>query len=344
MFGKSKQQDASSGDAAKSPRSVNFEISIADLARRSEKRAWMVTSAAIVMSLILAGGYFYMLPLKKIEPYMIMADAYSGSAYVTKLEGDYNFRNLSTQEAVQKSYVARYVMARESFDFDVTRRDWDVVHLMSERNVSDSFSRMHDSANPQAPARLFGRDRALRVKVQSIRPEANPRQSGEETIYTFAAEYQRSIYEKRTGQERMLDNKTALIEFVFKNNLGMTDAQRYDNPLGFRVISYRVDNDASGAFPVAPPPTTLLPSDPNALTAPGQLPVQALPGQVAPGQLAPGQVAPGQVAPGQVPQGQIAPGQVAPGQVAPGQALPAQPAVAQPAVAQPAPAQPAGIR
>ncbi len=57
-------------------RAVNFEVSIADLARRSERRARMVAMSAVVMSLILAGGYFYMLPLKQKVPYLVMADAY----------------------------------------------------------------------------------------------------------------------------------------------------------------------------------------------------------------------------------------------------------------------------
>lgn len=57
-------------------KSVNFEVTIADIARRSERRAWLVAFSAILMSLILAGGYFYFLPLKEKIPYLVMADAY----------------------------------------------------------------------------------------------------------------------------------------------------------------------------------------------------------------------------------------------------------------------------
>ena len=69
-------------------RSVNFETTIADLARRSERRAWGVASGAIVMSLILAGGYFYMLPLKEKVPFLVMADAYTGTSTVARLTDD----------------------------------------------------------------------------------------------------------------------------------------------------------------------------------------------------------------------------------------------------------------
>jgi type IV secretion system protein VirB8 len=325
MFGKNKQ-DAPKSDAAKSPKSVNFEISIADLARRSEKRAWMVTGAAIVMSLILAGGYFYMLPLKKIEPYMIMADPYSGAAYVSKLQGDYNFKTLTTQEAVQRSNLVHYIVARESFDFDITRnRDWDMVHLMSEGGVALSYTQMHASDNPQAPARLFGRDRSLRIKVTNARPNGTRTGSSPESpIYMYEATFQRTIYDKRTDQESLLDTKRAMVEFEYKN-LALNDAQRYDNPLGFRVVAYRVDGDGSETQPIAPPSANPPPVDPYAV--PGAVPAPA--GGV-PGQLPPGGAVPGQALPGQALPGQAVPSQAVPGQAVPGQAPPAQPQPGQP--------------
>ena len=63
-------------------KAVNFEITIADIARRSERRAWFVASGAILLSLVLAAGYFYMLPLKEKVPYLVMADAYTGTSTV----------------------------------------------------------------------------------------------------------------------------------------------------------------------------------------------------------------------------------------------------------------------
>jgi type IV secretion system protein VirB8 len=304
MFGKSKQ-DASKGDGGNAPKSVNFEISIADIARRSEKRAWIIAMVSILMSLILAGGYFYMLPLKKIEPYMIMADAYTGNLSVAKLEGDYAFKSLTTQEAIQKSNVTHYIVARESFDFVTTRdRDWQLVNLMSEGTVQQSYIALHDVNSPQAPATVFGRERTLRVEILSI--TLRSRGTAEKPIYEASVRFQRNITDKRTGLTRLLDNKTATLEFIYNNNLGMTDKQRIDNPLGFRVISYRVDSDATDA-PVVAPPTNVLPPDPTAQFGVGQSPGQALPGQVLPGQPLVGQDVPNQAVPSPPASGQQVP-------------------------------------
>ena len=97
-------------------RSVNFELTIADQARRSERRAWWVAFSAVGMSLILAGGYFYMLPLKQKVPYLVMADAYTGTATVAHLTGNFGPNGITTSEAINRSNVAHFVLARESYD------------------------------------------------------------------------------------------------------------------------------------------------------------------------------------------------------------------------------------
>ena len=121
-------------------KSVNFEVTVADLAKRSERRAWWVAGSSLVMSLILAGGYFYMLPLKEKIPYMVMADAYTGTATVARLTDDFTNRQISTSEAINRSNVAHFVLARESFDVaTMTLRDWGTVLVMSSPDVAQAF-------------------------------------------------------------------------------------------------------------------------------------------------------------------------------------------------------------
>src|ERR1051325_9471122 len=92
-------------------KSVKLEATGADLATRSERRAWWVAGFCVVMSLILAGGYFYMLPLKEKIPYMVMADAYTGTATVARLTEDFTNRQISTTEAINSTNAAHFVLA-----------------------------------------------------------------------------------------------------------------------------------------------------------------------------------------------------------------------------------------
>lgn len=68
--------------------------------------------------------------------------------------------------------------------------------------------------------------------------------------------------------------------FRYNGNVVMKDDLRVQNPLGFQVTDYRVDNDYA-AIPA--PPTSAIQQTPAATTGqqvvPGQAPAQQVPGQ-----------------------------------------------------------------
>lgn len=228
-------------------KSVNFELTIADLAKRSERRAWMVAFGAIGMSLILAGGYFYMLPLKQKVPYLVMADAYAGTSTVARLTDDVTQHRISTSEAINRSNVAHFVLARESYDLALLNLgDWTTVQTMSSPGVSAAYTRLYSSTNPDGLYKKYGKDTAIRIKLLSIvltggGPGMTPKGA--------TVRFQRSLYDKRTGNTQLLDNKIATMSFTYKANLDMDDQSRIQNPLGFWVTEYRVDDDYSSAPP-----------------------------------------------------------------------------------------------
>lgn len=232
-------------------RSVNFELTIADIAKRSERRAWWVAFTAIALALILAGGYFYMLPLKQKVPYLIMADAYTGTATVARLDGDFAMRGVTTREAVNRSNVAHFMLARESYDMTlVNLRDWKTVQTMASPGVKAEYTAMFSSNNPGSWVKQYGQDQSIRVKLLSIQligggPGVTPRGA--------TVRFQRSLFNKSNGATRPLDNKIATIEFTYKQNLEMDDQNRIENPLGFWVTSYRVDDDYATAPPAEIP-------------------------------------------------------------------------------------------
>ena len=240
-------------------KSVNFEISIADIARRSERRAWMVAFCAIGMSLILAGGYFYMLPLKQKVPYLVMADAYTGTATVAHLVGNFGPHGITANEAINRSNVAHFVLARESYDLAMLNLgDWKTVQTMASPGVKAAYMAEYSSQNPDSLFKQYGKDRAIRIRLLSIvlldsGPGRPPRGA--------TVRFQRSLYDKGTGATHPMDNKIATLEFTYKPNLEMDDQSRIETPLGFWVTSYRVDNDYASAPPpevaAAPVPTTV---------------------------------------------------------------------------------------
>ena len=232
-------------------RSVSFELTIADLARSSERRAWRVAFSAVVVALILLGGYFYMLPLKEKVPYVIMADAYTGTSSVARLTEDFTNRQITTSEAINKSNVAHYIMARESYDSSPAayQNGWITSIVMSSAKIASAYkSQILSTTNPDSPSKLYGKDSSLQINILSISLHGD---GVGQSPKSASVRFQRSVYDKSNGSTKPLDSKIATLEFVYMPDLRMDDQYRIQNPLGFQVTDYRVDNDYESPAPVA---------------------------------------------------------------------------------------------
>lgn len=260
-FGKKK---ASAAIDAAANKAANFEITVADLARRSEKRAWWVAGLSLLLTLAMAGILAYMVPLKKEVPYLVMVDPYAGIARLARVSGDDGFQSVIAKEAINRANIASYVLARESYDSGlVNERDYRTVYTMSEPDVWSAYNASRDARNPDSPGALYGARTAIRVKITSVTP-LGAKPGKPPTGATVR--YQRQLYDKSNGATRTLDSRIATMEFTYRPELKMDrEDDNMVNPLRFRVTNYRSDLDsatpapaeyqvATPAQPVAPVP------------------------------------------------------------------------------------------
>lgn len=261
-FGKKKASpaiDAAVGKAA------NFEITVADLARRSERRAWWVAGLSLLLTLAMAGILAYMVPLKKEVPYLVMVDPYAGIARLARVSGDDGYQSVIAREAISRANIASYILARESYDSGlVNERDYRTVYTMSEPDVWGAYSASRDARNPESPAAMYGARTAIRVKISSVTP-LGAKPGKPPTGATVR--YQRQLYDKSNGATRMLDSRIATMEFAYRPELKMDrEDDNMVNPLRFRIVNYRSDLDTAtpvpAEFPVAVPATTAAPASP----------------------------------------------------------------------------------
>ena len=254
MFGKRKPGNASGAALGQAVgRAVDYEVTLADMARRSERRAWQVAAAALLVALGLVAGLACLLPLKEKVPFLVMADAYAGTASVARLAGDFGQQSITASEAINRSNVAQYVLARESYDFQLMGlRDWQLVFLMSDKPVAQAQQARYAKNNPQSPLQLYGKDKALRVRILSITPLAVRADGG---FRGASVRIQRSLLDKPSGASSHLDNQLVTLRFEYRTDLAMSEDERVLNPLGFWVTDYRVDTDHAGSvpLPVEPP-------------------------------------------------------------------------------------------
>lgn len=243
MFGKSKKDTANVQRTVSA--SASFEVTIGELARKSERRAWFVAFASLLMSLILAGGYYYMLPLKEKVPYVVMSDPFSGTASVAALRDDPFYRSTIANETLARANVANYVTARESFDAELLKaRDWNQVNVMSSGDQQRAFASMLAENNPSSPAKFVRANQALRVQISSITGIYEAGRMAGATV-----RIQRNLYDRTSGAMEPIDRRLITLAFSYNPRLNLNERHRWLNPLGFVVTQYRSDLDLSATGP-----------------------------------------------------------------------------------------------
>lgn len=237
----------------------DFETSLMDQMRRSERRAWRVAMGSGALSVLLAGGYALVMPLKEQVPYLVLADPYRGTSSVARLDaGD---STLSASEALNKSHVAHFVIARESYDWELlNRRDKRVVHAMATGSALKEYQALYTPGHPDNPDTLHGKAASVRVKILStVLTWGDASKDNDQLRSPIAASvrFERWLFDKATGQSRLLDTRLATMKIGYDPHLQMNEDGRIENPLGFRVHSYRVDPEAISAAPASVPATAI---------------------------------------------------------------------------------------
>lgn len=223
-------------------RSVNFEATKELMTRTSERRAWIVAASSVLLSLILAAGYFFVMPLKEKVPYLVTVDPYTGTSALARLIGNFDDMTITTNEAVNKANISNFITAYEAYDWDLwNTRDGLVVYAMAAGEVLKDYERLYDD-KIKSPTIVLGREKRQFVRIKSLvltQKNNNGFPAG------ATARLDRFIIDK-TAQSAMTSKSFIVtLAFEYKSNLQMPEEMRVHNPLGFRVTAYRVDPDSS---------------------------------------------------------------------------------------------------
>lgn len=211
--------------------SADFEKSKVEAALASAKTFKRFGMAGLALAGLAVGAVMGLTPLKEVDPFTIKVDSNTGAAEViTSIKN----KDMTYDEVTNKYWLAEYVRYRESYDWNTIQATYDATNLMSAHDVQTEFKALYNS--PMAPHKVLKQNAKVIAKVNSI---------------AFVGNMAQVRFEKRvmptSGQsanpmppEKMI----ATIAFEFKAT-PMKEADRLINPLGFQVISYRVDPESA---------------------------------------------------------------------------------------------------
>jgi type IV secretion system protein VirB8 len=204
----------------------------------SRNRAWLLSFFCMGATLLALLSLVLLLPLKTFAPYVVTVDKSTGYVEVTK--GLYDGA-ITPDDAVTESNLVRYVGTREAYNPSVLRENYNQVTLMSAGKALEEYRRLWDGKNPDNPSVRMGTSGTVAIHIKSV-AFLNER--------TAEVRFQR---EYRAVDRTSLSDWNAIIDFQYVNK-PMKMEERFQNPLGFQVLSYRINPET----PELPAPTHAL--------------------------------------------------------------------------------------
>ena len=199
-----------------------------------ERNRWFLgTMVAGSVAIAALSAIWVLLPLQKLVPMAVTIDSRSG--LVTALEYGRSVAELTQKEAVQRSDVAKYVVARETYDPVDLATSAKTVRVMSDANVLRQYEDDISQFNESSAVRRYVAKLRRRVEITTVVPLTDS-PNAYQVRYVLSEEYPGS---QTQAVERPY---VSTVSFRYSER-PLSNEDRILNPLNFRATGYRRDQE-----------------------------------------------------------------------------------------------------
>jgi len=222
-----------------------WELDRALVLERSERRAWAVAIAGLVLGVIGIAAVFVQGPLRRVVEIPIVVDRITGEATIQQR---LSVESIPPMEALDKHNLATFVRAREGYSWMFLQRDYDQVSRMAVPAVFSDYSRLFDGE--AALHKRIAATEDWRINIVGVRLSATGRSGnrGEATVT-----YDKVVRLADRNLPEVTTRHVASIVFRYEPKVPAKERDRIENPFGFVVTAYRSDPEinttAAGAKP-----------------------------------------------------------------------------------------------
>jgi Type IV secretory pathway, component VirB8 len=220
------EQDFSE-DLTDLPVAASWATSVTEDLERSNQRAWIVAIIAAIIALLEAVALVFLVPLKTVEPYTLLVDRQTGNVEAL---APLDAQVVNADAALTRSFLVQYVIARESFALPTLQDDYRKVSLWSDRSVRETYQRAMNASTPGSPLAVLPRGTSIRTQVKSVSNLGEGR---------ALVRFQTTRIDQGAAPQPA-EHWAAIVGYNF-SRAEMSAEDRYINPLGFQVTSYRRD-------------------------------------------------------------------------------------------------------
>ncbi len=194
---------------------------------KSRRAAWRVAGVMTILALAGLGAGVAAQLIPPAPPLVLRVDNATGAVeQVTALRAEESYG-----EVVDAYWLNRYVLDRESYDWNTVQSAYDATALMSAPDVQQDYRKLYEGA--EARDKALGPNARIVVTVRSIQPTAK----GQASV-RFVTEQVNA-----NGAKEPPRNWIATVAYTYVS-APMRAEDRRVNPLGFQVTSYRADPES----------------------------------------------------------------------------------------------------
>jgi type IV secretion system protein VirB8 len=242
-----RSRDASKPAAETTATDANraWEVDRALMLERSERRAWWVAIAGLVLGLIGIAAVFVQGPLRRVVEIPIVVDRVTGEATIQQRLA---VETIPPMEALDKHNLATFVRAREGYSWMFLQRDFDQVARMAVPAVFADYNRQFEG--DAALQKKLGAAEDWRINVIGVRLAASGRagNKGEATVT-----YDKVVRLTDRNLPEVTTRHVASVVFQYQPKVLAKERDRLENPFGFVVTAYRSDPEINTAATGAKP-------------------------------------------------------------------------------------------
>jgi type IV secretion system protein VirB8 len=213
---------------------------------RSARIAWWVAGAGWVCTLVIALALMLLMPLKRVEPFVIRVDNATGVVDTVPVYVGQE----TMPEEVTRYFLDHYVTVCERFNFSTAESDYAECGAFHTAQRNQAWYAAWNKSNPQSPLNLFKDGTTIQAHVTSV--SFFTRSDG----VTDLAQVRYFKGQRQAGSaEEARSYWIATIRYTYAAPSTDPLTRRW-NPLGFKIVDFRPEPEVGGA----PPAPTSTPS------------------------------------------------------------------------------------
>ena len=194
---------------------------------------WLVALAAAIALGVL-------IPLKRVEPYLVRVDNTTGVVDVVPTVTP----GASVSDAVTRYLLTHYVQVCERFDFPTAESDYEECAALHSPRMNQRWAARWTVSNPDSPLNRYRDGTTVRADVQSV--TFFERSNGVKDL----AQVRYLLLKRIAGSESdTVSHWVATLQYAYTEPSSEPRLRRW-NPLGLRVVEFKPEPE------VAPPTPT----------------------------------------------------------------------------------------